>query len=160
MTISLAPPPLDVPGDFAADKPKAAFFSGLLSTLYQLWNTVYSIRSNAKVLTTDATATGLVRISVPTNKTVMIDVFIAARRTGGSAGTIGDSAFYHLTGAYKNVAGTLTGIGTPTLIQGEDQVGWAVAFSSSGEFAVVTVTGAANNNITWEGTFSTYTVGA
>lgn len=160
MTISLAPPPLQVPPDFAVDKLKGAFFGGLINTLYQLWTTVYGIRTTAKVKTTDATVTGLIRVSVPTNKTVMIDAVVVARRTGGSSGTAGDSAWYRLTGAYKNIAGTLTGVGSPNLISGEDQAGWDVGFSSTGEFAVVTVTGAANNDITWEGTFSTYTVGA
>lgn len=160
MTISLAPPPLQVPPDFAVDKLKGAFFGGLINTLYQLWTTVYGIRTTAKVKTTDATVTGLIRTSVPSGKTVMIDAVIVARRTGGSAGADGDSAWYRLTGAYKNISGTLTGIGSPDLIAGEDQAGWAVAFSSSGEFAVVTVAGAANNDVTWEGTISTYIVGA
>jgi hypothetical protein len=160
MTLRLAPPPLQVPAEFAVDKPKAAFFSSLLNTLYQLWTAVYGIRSTAKVTTTDATVTGLVRIPVRTNKTVMVQAFLVAKRTGGSSGATGDSAFYVLTGAYKNISGVLTGIGTPDLVSGEDQAGWNVGFSTSGEFAVITVTGAANNNITWEGTYSVYEVGA
>lgn len=154
MSLALAPPPLQIPPDFSSDELKAAFFSGLINTLYQVWTSVYSIRTTAKIKTTDATVTGLIRISVPTNKTVMIEARIVAQNTTGS------SAFYTLTGAYKNVAGTLTGIGTPDLIAGEDQAGWNVAFSSSGEFAVVTVEGAAANTITWEGTFSSFIVGA
>lgn len=160
MTVNLAPPPLQVPAEFVLDKTKGAFFSGLVNTLYQLWTHTYGIRSNEKVLTTDATTTAIVRIPVATDKTVMIEARIVARRTGGSAGTAGDSAFYTLTGAYKNISGILTGIGTPDLIAGEDQAGWNVGFTTSGTDAVVTVTGAANNNITWEGTFSAFTVGA
>lgn len=160
MTISLAPPPLQIPSDFARDKEKSAFFSALLNTLYQLWTSTYSIRAFATVKTTDDTDTGLVRISVPTNKTVMIDACIVARRTGGTAGTAGDSAFYRLTGAYKNISGTLTGIGTPLLNGGEDNAAWTAGFSSSGEFAVITVTGDVGNNITWESAHSVYTVGA
>lgn len=160
MSIKLAPPPLQVPPEFAGDRLKAAFFNGLLNTVYQMWTALYGIRTTAKLATTDATATSMIRVSVEAGKTVMIEARIAARRTGGAAGADGDSAFYILTGAYKNVAGVLTGIGTPDLIAGEDQAGWNVAFSSSGAFAIILVTGAANNNITWEGTVSTYTVGA
>lgn len=160
MSISISPPPLQVPGDFTQDKQKAAFFSGLINTIYQLWTATYAIRTQAKVTTTDATDTALLRVAVPNSKTVMIEARVVARRTGGSSGTAGDSAFYRLTGAYKNISGTLTGIGTPDLIAGEDQAGWNVSFSSSGGNAIVVVKGAANNNITWEGTISTYAVGA
>jgi hypothetical protein len=160
MTISLAPPPLQIPPEFSSNKNIAAFFNGLMNTLYQLWTTVYGIRNTYRVETTDATVTALVRLPVATGKTLMIDATIVARRTGGSAGADGDSAFYKLYGAYRNVAGTLTGIGTPTLFGGEDQAAWNVAFSTSGSSAVVGVTGAANNNITWNGTISTYETGA
>ena len=160
MTISLAPPPLQVPAEFAADRLKGAFFTGLLNTLYQLWTTVYSIRFKTKVKTTDATVTALVRTKIPENKSVGLVINVAARRTGGSSGTNGDSAFYTLTGMYKNVGGVLTGVGVPDLVALEDQPAWTVGFTSSGTDAVVTVTGAAGNNITWEGTLSTFEVGA
>lgn len=160
MTISLAPPPLQVPSDFVVDKEKNGFFSALLNTIYQLWTQVYGIRTTGVVKTTDATQTALLRVLVNDGFTVMLDLAIVARRTGGSAGTDGDSAFYKLTGAYKNVGGVLTGIGTPAVVAGEDQVGWSVDFTNAGGYAIVTVTGAANNNITWSGTLYTYTVGA
>lgn len=160
MTIKLAPPPLTVPSDFAQDKPKAKFFSALLNTVYQMWTALYSIRTTVKLKTTDDVATGLIRIPIEPGKAVMIEASVIAHRVGGSSGTIGDTAFYKLIGAYKNINGTLTGIGTPSLISGEDQSGWNVAFSSSlnGE-ALVVVTGAVGNDIVWEGTISTYFVG-
>lgn len=160
MTLPLAPPPLQIPPDFATDKLKNGFFSALVNTLHQMWSSLYGIRFTNKVKTTDATPTGIVRIPVESGKTVMVQAYIVARRTGGSAGSNGDSAFYVLTGAYKNIAGVLTGIGTPNLVGGEDQASWVVSFSTTAEFAVVVVTGDANTDITWEGTFSTYTVGA
>lgn len=160
MTISIAPPPLQVPSDFATDKSKSSFFSGLLNTIYQLWTAVYSLRTTARVTTTDATVTGIIQIPIADGYTTLIVANIVARRTGGSSGVVGDSAFYVLTGAYKNVAGVLTGIGSPSLISGEDQAAWSVNFTTSGNNAVVTVTGAAGNDVTWEGTFSTYKVGA
>lgn len=160
MSIKLNPPPLQVPSSFLQDKQASAFFSGLLNTIYQMWNALYSIRFSAKVTTTDASVTALIRTPVKDGKTVMIVANIVARRTGGSAGANGDSAWYTLSGAYKNIGGVLTGIGTPNLIGGEDQAGWNVGFSTSGSEAVVTVLGAVNNNVTWEGTISTYEVGA
>lgn len=160
MTIPLAPPPLQVPPEFILDKNKQGFFTALVNTIYQMWTALYGIRTTATVKTTNATNTGILRIKVATNKTLMVVAHIVARRTGGSAGSNGDSAWYTLSGAYKNISGTLTAIGTPDLIGGEDQGGWNVGFTTSGEEIVVLVTGAANNNITWEGTFSTYTVGA
>lgn len=160
MTIKLNPPPLQVPGAFLQDKSVAAFFNGLLNTIYQLWNAVYAIRAAVKIKTTDATPTGLIRVKVPNNKTVMIQAHIVARRTGGGSGATGDSAFYVLTGAYKNISGVLTGIGSPNLIGGEDQAGWDVGFTSSATDAVVLVTGAAGNDVTWEGTVSAYEVGS
>lgn len=160
MTIRLSPPPLQIPPEFVKNKVTTAFFTGLLNTIYQLWTAVYGIRTEAKVKTTDATATGILRVRVDEGKTTMIQAFIVARRTGGSAGANGDSAFYVLTGAYKNIAGTLTGIGTPNLIGGEDQGAWSVGFTTSGQEAVVIVQGALNNDVTWVATVSAYVVGA
>jgi len=160
MVASVNPPPLQVPPTFLKDKLAAAFFSGLINTIYQLWTTTFQIRVRSKVLTTDATVTAALRVQVDSGKTVMIVANIVARRTGGTSGTDGDSAWYTLSGAYKNIGGVLTGIGSPDLIGGEDQAGWNVGLSSSVGYAVVTVTGAAGNNITWEITVSSYEVGA
>lgn len=159
MTISLAPPPLNVPADFATDKLKGAFFNGLLNTIYQLWTTVYNIRTTAKVQTTDATDTGILRIPTETDKSILIEARIIARRNSGSAGSSGDSAWYVLTGGYKNIGGTVSVIGSPDLIGGEDQAGWNVGFSVSADEVVVVVRGAANNVVTWEATISTYVAG-
>lgn len=160
MTINVNPPPLQIPPEFASEKVKSKFFSGLINTLYQLWTSVYGLRVGIKVITNDATPTAALRVPIQNGKTTMVVAYVAARRTGGSAGSDGDSAWYRLMGAYKNVGGTLTGIGTPSLFGGEDQAGWDFYFSSSGTEIVLTVVGAANNDITWEGAASTYVVGA
>jgi len=161
MGLNLAPPPIQVPSDFMQNKTYAAFFTALINTLYQMWVALYSIRTTAKVITTDASNTAMLRVTVPRNKTVMIEARIVARRNDDStAGTLGDSGWYVLTGAYKNIGGVLTGIAAANLYGGEDQVGWNVGFSTSAEDAIVTVTGAVNNKITWEGTISSYEVGA
>lgn len=160
MTLKVNPPPLQMPPEFAQEKYKNKFFSGLINTLYQLWTSVYSMRTGFRVITSDATPTAAIRVPVKNGLTVMVTAYLAVRRTGGSSGANGDSAWYRLMGAYKNVSGTLTGIGSPSLIGGEDQAGWDFYFSSSGEEIVLTVVGAAGNDITWEGSLSTYKVGA
>jgi hypothetical protein len=160
MTVPVNPPPLQIPPEFAQEKIKNKFFSGLINTLYQLWTSVYGLRINFKGLTTDATPTAVLRVPVANGKTTMVVAYLVARRTGGIAGAVGDSAWYRLIGAYKNINGTLTGIGTPSLFGGEDQAGWDFYFTSSAEEIILTVVGAASNDITWEGSVSTYVVGA
>lgn len=160
MVSNVNPPPLQVPPQFLKDKLMQAFFSGLINTIYQLWTATFAIRVASKVLTTDATVTTVLRVPVQDGHTVMITANIVARRTGGSSGAVGDSAWYQLAGAYKNVGGVLTGIGSPGLAGGEDQAGWNVGFSTLGNEALVTVVGALGNNITWQSSVSTYDVGA
>lgn len=150
MSLSQSPPPLELPAEFAQDKYKRTFFEALLRTFYQMWQELYYRTRSAKITTTNATPTALLSVEIPTNRTIYIDSRVVARRTGGSSGTEGDSAWYRLTGGYKNINGTLSIIGTASLDQGEDQSGWAVQYSSSGTLIVLTVTGAADNNITWE----------
>lgn len=161
MVSSANPPPLQVPPAFLRDKLMQAFFSGLINTIYQLWTQAFSIRVKIKTLTTDATVTTMLRVPVDEGHSTMIVAYIVARRTGGAgAGSVGDTAWYQLMGCYKNIGGVLTGIGTPSLIGGEDVAAWNVGFSSSAGEALVTLLGEAAVNITWEGTISTYDVGA
>ena len=161
MVSSVNPPPLQVPPVFLKDRLTQAFFSGLINTIYQLWTSTFQIRTTTKVLTTDATVTAALRIPIASGHTSMITANIVGRRTGGAgAGVVGESAWYQLAGAYKNVGGVLTGIGSPSLSGGEDVAGWNVGFSSSGQEALVTVQGVASVNISWVSTVSVYDVGA
>ena len=66
------------------------------------------------VLTTDATVTTLKTIPIALASVVRIWVEATAVRTGGSAGTAGDSAGYVLTGTYKNNSGTAIIVGAIT----------------------------------------------
>lgn len=161
MATKANPPPLQVPPQFLKDKLMQSFFGALIQTIYQLWTATYQIRTQVKVLTTDATVTAILRTPIDTGHTTMIQANIVARRTGGSGGgTVGDSAWYQLAGAYKNIGGVLTGIGSPTLTGGEDVAAWNVGFSTSGNEALVTVLGEAGVDITWEASVSVYDVGA
>lgn len=104
----------------------------------------------ARVATTNATVTTLYTHTVPPNHTVVVEGYVVARRTGGSAGTTNDAAAYRVTFAAKNTSGTaaLVGAGAPVVI-GEDQAAWACTVDASAGTIRVRVTGAANNNISW-----------
>lgn len=111
-----------------------------------------------KVTTTDATITTLATVPIPASTTVMIEARVAARRTGGTSGTAEDGAAYIVAGAYKNVAGTATEIGEGSLFSAEDQAGWACTIDVSGSNALLQVTGAADNNVSWVATYRVYSI--
>lgn len=105
-----------------------------------------------RTVTTDATPATLLTISLLPSRTTLLRAQVIARRTGGSGGTAEDGAGYVFTGTYKMVAGAATLIGAVTAVHtAEDQAGWAATFTVSGGNVLVTVTGAANNTVTWNG---------
>lgn len=166
MSVKVNPPPLQVPGSFfkeglplSGGKEIGGFLQAFIQTVYKLWNEVFSLRFHETTYTTDNTVTPLQRVDVGTNKSVLIEARVIARRTGGSAGTAGDTAWYVLQGGFKNISGTVSLIASSILNGGEDQAGWNLAFAISGTQVVVVGTGATNNNITWESWVSFYEVG-
>jgi hypothetical protein len=98
--------------------------------------------------TTDDTPTTISTIPVPSSTTLRIFGEVIARRTGGTAGSAEDGAGYTFSATYKNVGGTATLIAS-TIDAHEDQAGWAVTFDASGSDALIEVTGAVDNNISW-----------
>lgn len=105
-----------------------------------------------KITTTTATTTTLFTYATSSNTAYRMSAQVTARRTGGSAGTAGDSAGYILTWVVKNVAGTLTAVGgaTPTALDTrEDQAAWDATMDINSSSVRVRVTGATNNNISW-----------
>ena len=159
MSVRINPPPLEIPPALLQDKAMRAFFDALLRTIYQMWTELFSLRFKEKVLTTDATTTPAQRVLVSSGKTVYIEARVVGRRTGGSAGADGDSAFYVLQGAFKNIGGTVSLVASTILNGGEDQAGWDCGFAISGSEVVLVVIGAANNNITWQTTIQFFEVG-
>lgn len=153
------PPPLQMPTSFTQDKEIAGFFDQLLRAVYQMWVELFNIRSREKTTTTNATPKTLQIVNVPLNRSSYIEARVAARRTGGSAGTAGDTAFYVLQGCFKNIAGTVSLVASSILNGGEDQAAWDLTFSISGSNVYIYGTGAANNNITWESSVSYIEVG-
>lgn len=102
-----------------------------------------------KVFTTDATVTTLTTLAIPVSTTVVVSGYVAARRTGGSAGAAEDGAGYRVEIVAKNTAGTAAAIGSSVTAIGESQAGWDVTVDASGGSIRVRVTGAANNNVSW-----------
>ena len=108
MGIKINPPPIQIPGQLVEDKEMSGFFNALMRTIYQMWSELYGLRFKAKTTTTDDTVTAAQRVLVDTGKSVYIESRVVARRTGGSAGSDGDTAFYVVQGCFKNIAGIVT----------------------------------------------------
>jgi hypothetical protein len=107
----------------------------------------------ATVTTTNATVTTIASVPIPVNRSVVVDITVVGRRTGGSAGTTGDSAGYRRVGTYKNIAGTVTIVGAlASPLTAEDQAGWNCTIATATASVDITVAGAANNDVTWTAT--------
>lgn len=112
----------------------------------------------AQTTTTDATATTMTSITVPTDSAVYLKVKIVGRRSGGAGGANGDSAVYERSARFKNVGGTVSIQNLQTDYTSEDQFTWNGTLDVSGTSARIRVTGAANNNITWTATYEVITL--
>jgi len=102
-----------------------------------------------EVVTTDGTATTIKTIPIPLGKTMRIFSTVTAKRIAGSSGSSGDSASYTIDGTYKNVAGTVSLIGSLETTAQEDQVGWTSTHTISGITVLVRGTGATSNTVKW-----------
>lgn len=89
-------------------------------------------------------------VVTPSNSITIVEATFIGVRTGGSAGTTGDGAGYKIIGVYKNIAGTVTLLGTLTTVHGqESQAGFDGTLVISGTQVKGQVTGATNNNMVW-----------
>lgn len=113
---------------------------------------------SGEVTTTGAAQTPLLAVSVPLEKTLVLDGTVAGRRSGGLAGDDGDSAGFGLSVCVKNIAGVITLLPIVEKYGMADQDGWNATFTLSGTDIVVSVTGAADNTIDWLGGFSVFEV--
>lgn len=114
-----------------------------------------------RVATTNATQTTAQTIAIPATTTVMLEVRVIARRTGGTAGTAEDGAGYIIYGTYKNVAGTATLIGAINAVYTAESVaGYDATINVSGGNVLVQVTGIADTNITWHIHTTYYSIGS
>lgn len=111
-------------------------------------------------MTTDATATSIANWTIANNTVRRIQALITGRRTGGTAGAVNDSGVYRLEGAVKNNGGVIS-ISAVKEVEQEDQAAWNVAIAQPGVpdgTVHIYVTGALNNNVSWEAKIKTFTV--
>lgn len=101
--------------------------------------------------TTNATQATVLSLPIPTNTVYGADGYVIARRTGGSAGSTNDGAYYRISVVANNTGGTAAIIGNDAQAVGESQSTWDISFTTSGANVLVQVTGAVNNNISWTG---------
>lgn len=110
------------------------------------------------VNTTDGTQTTLATIVCANGTTTLIEGYVFARRTGGGSGSAEDGAGYRIAAVYKASAGTATEIGESVTVIGESQAGWDVDFAASSGNALIRVTGAASNNVSWRAEYTVRTI--
>ena len=133
--------------------------SALSATQCTVFASTFTI--DGKCYTTDATVTTVKTVTIPVSTTLVVAGYIAARRTGGAAGTAQDGAGYRLEFVAKNTAGTAALIAAATkTVLAESQAGWDVSATASGGTVLVQVTGAVDNNVTWYWTGQTLGVSA
>lgn len=99
--------------------------------------------------TTDGAAATIQTIAIPADSTVMIKSKIVGVRTGGTAGDVADSAAYEKTSVFKNIGGVVTVSKKQSDYTFEDQASWESNHDVSGTDAIISVTGAANNDVRW-----------
>lgn len=116
--------------------------------------------SGATVNTIDDTTTTLYTIPIPTDKVVMVEARVVARKTAGTGvGTINDGNGYFRTATYANIAGTVSLSGAvQASYTGEGIAPFNVTLTISGTDVLVRVTGAVDDNVTWNCIVRTYEV--
>jgi hypothetical protein len=123
-------------------------------------SSVRSLSSVAQAILNEFTLSIITNNGVPSNTNLVsvgtgvisyLELTILAVRFGGSSGSAGDSAGYVLRAVYKNVAGTLSIVGSvDKTVIAEDQPAWDADITISGTNLRLTVTGAANNDVNWK----------
>lgn len=120
---------------------------------------VYEDTTGATIPTTDDTVTPLETIPIPVDTTVMIESYITCRKTGGGGvGTIGEGNGYIRTVKAQNISGVVT-IGIVQSSFTSEAIPFNATFAVSGTNIVVNVTGALDDNVTWNSITKKYRVG-
>nr|QYA18578.1 adhesin YadA [Clandestinovirus] len=131
------------------------------------WLTMQASFSGGPSIITIPRATSTVGTIVVTAQTVpviasqiqWIEVKALGKRTGGSAGSVSDSAYFRVTGLYYNNAGTVSLIGSVIKEFIPATTSWNVNLTISTTNVLVEVSGATNVNIDWQVVTSTWNMG-
>jgi len=143
---------LSLPQDIATTS-SPTFLAQTLSgsgAFFELIDAADMKMTTATVNTTNATVTTLATVATTTNTSMLIEAKIVGVRTGGTAGSAGDSVSYIRTARVKNIAGTVTIQNLQSDYTSEDQPAMNGTITVSGTNILVQVQGAANNNVTWK----------
>ena len=113
------------------------------------------------------TASGRNVLKIRAGMTCVFNATVSAAQTGGTSGTVGDSAGWFVTGVIKRntttttvMVAAATGTGTPS-VSDAGAAAWeiAVAANDSHESLIFTVTGEADKNIVWSARVDTIEAG-
>jgi len=107
------------------------------------------------VQTTTATTATISTIATATDTTYLLDVLIVARMSNN---TEDESAGYSLKATYRNVAGTVTQVGTDDILSQEDSVQWKIETNISTTNVIVQVTGQTSKNVEWKCVYRTVSI--
>lgn len=107
-------------------------------------------KTQAQTTTTDDTPTELQSFPTTSNSNIKISADILAIRTGGASGSACDTYAVKVIATYKNIAGTVSLVGSVDIIgEVSDIVGADIDFYINGTDIQLLVIGVDNYNITW-----------
>jgi len=107
-------------------------------------------RTQAQTATTDDTPTELQSFPTTSNSNIKISADILAIRTGGASGSACDTYAVKATATYKNIAGTVSLVGSIDIIgEVSDIIGADIDFYIDGTDIQLLVIGVDGYNITW-----------
>lgn len=122
-------------------------------------NGVYEDTTGATIATNDATVTPLETIPIPFDTVLMIESYITCRKTsGGDIKTIGKGNGYIRTVKAQNIGGVVTIGVIQSSFTSESITDYDSTFTVSGTNVVINVTGALNDNVTWNSITKKYNV--
>ena len=124
-----------------------------------IWKPKYYLKT--EISTTNATATTIQTISIPTDTGIMIISYVLSRKTSGAGagvGNTGDVNAYKRTAKAKNVGGTVTMGSISSDFTSEDIAAFNATFVISGTNILIRVSVALNDNVDWVATTDIYTI--
>lgn len=106
-----------------------------------------------RTTTTNNTATTIHTLTLADDTTYFIKAHIVGRRTGGSAGTAGDSCAFIVNRVYKRTGGggaTIVSASPDQSLIARNNVAVSANMATSGNDVLIQVTGDTNNNYSWQ----------
>jgi hypothetical protein len=120
---------------------------------------VTEVTTGATVNTTTNANTTLETIAVPADTILMIESYVTCRKTGGAGvGTTGEGNGYVRTVKAQNIGGVVTIGAVQTSFTSESIGAFNATFVVSGTNIILQVTGANNDNVTWNSITKKYKV--